>query len=136
MAYLVNKSLQGIDPSLIRTKEYSESYKIARNKGLHYLFIESESDKTSDPIIIYMNGGPGSSSIYLSLGALGPVTVLDSGFTLKEQSWCRNSSLLLIDNPAGVGFSYAKRKNDMSANDHSNTIDMLKLMIQFYSDFP
>jgi carboxypeptidase C (cathepsin A) len=42
----------------------------------------------------------------------------------------------LIDNSAGVGFSYAKRKNDLSVNDHSNAKDMLNFMIQFYSDFP
>jgi carboxypeptidase C (cathepsin A) len=42
----------------------------------------------------------------------------------------------LIDNSAGVGFSYAKRKTDMSVNDDSNAKDMLNFMIQFYSDFP
>ena len=52
MAHLVNKSLPGIDPSLMRTNWYSGSYKVARNRGLHYLFIESERDKTNDPIII------------------------------------------------------------------------------------
>jgi carboxypeptidase C (cathepsin A) len=75
MEHLVNKSLPGIDPSLMRTDWYSGSYKVARNRGLHYLFIESERDKTTDPILIFMNGGPGGSSIYLSLGALGPVTI-------------------------------------------------------------
>ena len=52
MGHLVNKSLPGIDPSLMRTNWYSGSYKVARNRGLHYLFIESERDKTKDPIII------------------------------------------------------------------------------------
>ncbi len=51
------------------------------------------------------------------------------GFARNNKSWCRNSSVLLIDNPAGVGFSYAKRENDKSANDHSNAKDMLNFMI-------
>ena len=52
MEHLVNKSLPGIDPSLMRTNWYSGFYKVARNRGLHYIFIESEKDKTTDPIII------------------------------------------------------------------------------------
>ncbi len=52
MEHLVNKSLPGIDPSLMRTNWYSGFYKVARNRGLHYIFIESERDKTTDPIFI------------------------------------------------------------------------------------
>lgn len=136
MEHLVNKSLPGIDPSWMKSNWYSGSYKVARNRGLHYLFIESERDKTTDPVILYMNGGPGGSSIILTFQGLGPVIIEKEGFTRNNKSWCRNSSVLLIDNPAGVGFSYAKRENDKSANDHSNAKDMLNFMIQFYSDFP
>ncbi len=82
-----------------------------------------------------MNGGPGGSSIFL-FNVLSPVVMQGNVFIRNELNWCRNSSLLLIDNSAGVGFSYAKRENDVKANDHSNAMDMLKLMIQFYSDFP
>jgi Serine carboxypeptidase len=52
LAHLVNKSLPGIDPSLMRSNWYSGFYKVARNRGLHYLFIESERNKATDPIII------------------------------------------------------------------------------------
>jgi cathepsin A (carboxypeptidase C) len=76
-----------------------------------------------------MNGGPGGASTIFSLQFLGPVGFDGKGFVRNDKSWCRNSSLLLIDNPAGVGFSFAKRYQDMSANDHSNAMDMLKLMI-------
>ena len=73
--HLVNKSLPGIDSSLMPTNWYSGSYKVARNRGLHYLFIESERDKTTDPIILFMSGGPSNPSIYLSFLAFGPVTI-------------------------------------------------------------
>ena len=66
MEHLVNKSLPGIDPIWMNSNWYSGSYKVARNRGLHYLFIESEKDKTTDPVILYMNGGPGGSSIILT----------------------------------------------------------------------
>ena len=73
--HLVNKSLPGIDPSLMRTNWYSGSYKVSRNRGLHYLFIESERDKATDPIVIFMSGGPSNPSIYLAMQYFGPVTI-------------------------------------------------------------
>ena len=73
--HLVNKSLPGIDPSLMRTNWYSGSYKVSRNRGLHYLFIESERDKATDPIVIFMSGGPSNPSIYLAMQFFGPVTI-------------------------------------------------------------
>jgi carboxypeptidase C (cathepsin A) len=42
----------------------------------------------------------------------------------------------LIDNPAGIGYSFGKRAEDTSANDDSNGEDALKFMLQFYKDFP
>jgi hypothetical protein len=56
----------------MRTDWYSGYYKVARNRGLHYLLIESERDKTTDPVILYMNN-IGVSSINLSLIFFGPV---------------------------------------------------------------
>ena len=73
--HLVNKSLPGIDPTLMQTNWYSGSYKVSRNRGLHYLFIESERDKATDPIVIFMSGGPSNPSILLSLQYFGPVTI-------------------------------------------------------------
>lgn len=131
--HLVNKSLPGIDPSLMLTNWYSGSYQVSRNRGLHYLFIESERNKSEDPIIIYMNGGPGGASIFLTFAGLGPVIIGqligETGFARNNNSWCRNSSLLFIDNPAGVGFSYGVRDVDTSANDQSNAKDMLNFML-------
>jgi len=57
-----------------------------------------------------MGGGPGGASTFFSLVGLGPVVFDGKGFVRNNNSWCRNSSLLLIDNSAGVGFSFAKRQ--------------------------
>ena len=71
-------------------------------------------DAPSRPVTFALNGGPGASSVYLNLGAIGPkrVTFGNAGdspsdpATLKDNpgSWLDFSDLVFID-PIGTGFS-------------------------------
>jgi len=77
-----------------------------------------ETNKSSRPITFCFNGGPGSSSVWLHLGALGPrrVKMNDDGtlppppFGLvdNEYSILDNSDLVFID-PVATGFSRAAK---------------------------
>jgi carboxypeptidase C (cathepsin A) len=70
------------------------------------------------PLMFSFNGGPGSSSVWLHLGALGPrrVRMLDEGglppppFELveNEHTWLDQTDLVFID-PVGTGYSRAAR---------------------------
>ena len=70
------------------------------------------------PLMFSFNGGPGSSSVWLHLGALGPrrVHMLDDGamppppFRLvdNEHTWLDFTDLVFID-PVGTGYSRAAR---------------------------
>ena len=70
------------------------------------------------PLMFSFNGGPGSSSVWLHLGALGPkrVRMLDDGampappFQLidNDQTWLDQTDLVFID-PVGTGYSRAAR---------------------------
>ena len=92
----------------------------------------------TDAIIICFNGGPGGASTFLPFTLIGPYTITSLSKNLSDftSTWARNASLLFIDNPAGVGFSYAKRDVDYNTNDDSNNNDLLNFMFQFYSYWP
>jgi carboxypeptidase C (cathepsin A) len=70
----------------------------------------------SRPITYTFNGGPGSASVWLHMGMIGPkrIVMSDKGdaltppysYTDNEYSWLDNSDLVFID-PIGTGFSRA-----------------------------
>ena len=75
---------------------------------------DKQEDKSRRPITFAFNGGPGSSSIWLHLGALGPQRVLltEEGKALpppyklvpNEYTWLDFTDLFFID-PVGTGYS-------------------------------
>jgi len=79
-------------------------------------------DKTSLPLTFVFNGGPGASSAYLHLGALGPKLVKfnedgsmpgpPARMVDNLQTWLRFTDLVFVD-PVGTGYSRcAKLKKD------------------------
>jgi len=70
------------------------------------------------PLMFSFNGGPGSASVWLHLGALGPrrVKMLDDGLMPpppyelvdNEQTWLTETDLVFID-PVGTGYSRAAK---------------------------
>ena len=80
-----------------------------------------ESDPAKRPLTFSFNGGPGSSSVWLHLGALGPkrVVMTDKGESLpppykwvdNEFSWLDRTDLVFID-PVSTGYSRAAKDVD------------------------
>jgi carboxypeptidase C (cathepsin A) len=82
-----------------------------------------QGDAARRPLIFAFNGGPGSSSVWLHLGAMGPMRVKlnDDGsmppppFALVEngETWLDEADLVFID-PVGTGFSRAVKPDQAS----------------------
>jgi len=73
-----------------------------------FWFFEARNQPESAPLVIWLNGGAGASSMMGLLEELGPCTVgQDSATTiLNPFSWNNNANLIFIDQPNQVGFSY------------------------------
>jgi len=80
-----------------------------------------ENDPAKRPLTFSFNGGPGSSSVWLHLGMLGPkrVVMTDKGESLpppykwvdNEYSWLDQTDLVFID-PVSTGYSRAAKDVD------------------------
>ncbi len=103
---------------------------------------EDIDDPSSRPLTFAFNGGPGSSSVWLHLGALGPnrVVMEDEGwmpsppFRCEENphTWLDRSDLVFVD-PIGTGFSRAsKEESDKTFWSFQGDIESVGEFIRLY----
>jgi carboxypeptidase C (cathepsin A) len=91
------------------------------------------SDPSTRPLTFSFNGGPGSSSVWLHLGVLGPRRVLmnDDGTTLpppyklvdNEYSWLDMTDMVFID-PVSTGYSRAEDEKSAGKEFHGYRQDI------------
>ncbi|KAK4661690.1 uncharacterized protein QC763_706790 [Podospora pseudopauciseta] len=133
-----NLRVKAVDPSKLgvdKVKQYSGYLDDeANDKHLFYWFFESRNDPKNDPVVLWLNGGPGCSSLTGLFLELGPSSI-DKKLKVvnNEFSWNNNASVIFLDQPVNVGYSY-------SGNSVSNTIaagkDVYALLSLFFHQFP
>ncbi|KAF7373347.1 Carboxypeptidase [Mycena sanguinolenta] len=103
--------LRVTEPELCDTsvKQYSGYLDIADDKHLFFWFFESRNDPSADPLVLWLNGGPGCSSSTGLLFELGPCSIANEGknTTFNKHSWTSSANMIFLDQPVNVGFSYA-----------------------------
>ena len=61
------------------------------------------------PVVLWLNGGPGSSSVLGMLQENGPMLIAkDGGLHHNPWAWSTLANFLILESPAGVGFSYCQ----------------------------
>lgn len=83
-------------------------YLNAGSKHFYFAYFESRSKPETDPLVLWLNGGPGCSSMTGLFFELGPCFVNEDGESARENkdSWINAASVFFLDQPLGVGFSY------------------------------
>ncbi|KAK5968124.1 Carboxypeptidase [Trichostrongylus colubriformis] len=102
---------------------------------MHYMLTESRSDPSSDPLIVWFNGGPGCSSYVGLFEELGPFYVNYDGESLYENvyAWNTKANVLYLESPIGVGFSYDTSQDSYStANDDQTAAQNYAALKDFF----
>ncbi|KAI9699981.1 MAG: hypothetical protein M1836_002515 [Candelina mexicana] len=81
-----------------------------------FWFIEARQRAEIAPLTIWLNGGPGSSSMVGLFQETGPCEVVEVargrfGTQARQWGWDRSSNILFVDQPNQVGFSYDSLTN-------------------------
>mmetsp|Transcript_30415 Transcript_30415/g.27664 ORF Transcript_30415/g.27664 Transcript_30415/m.27664 type:complete len:215 (+) Transcript_30415:40-684(+) len=115
--------------------------------ALFYWYIPNQQQDEDAPVVIWLNGGPGWSSLWgLLTEKIGPFYVEKNseeigGHILRNldeelgQSWSYHYNVLAIDNPVGTGFSYTKNGQFPTTIDQVSE-SMWKLIQHFMTIHP
>ncbi|URE18447.1 Serine carboxypeptidase [Musa troglodytarum] len=127
-------------------QQYSGYVTVSESHGraLFYWFFEATQDVEKKPLLLWLNGGPGCSSIgYGAVEELGPF-LMQKGVPelgLNEYSWNKGkqANLLFLESPFGVGFSYTNTSSDYDrAGDELTVtaIDAHAFLLNWFKRFP
>ena len=117
----------------------------------HYVLTESEHSPSTDPLLLWQQGGPGSSGFGFGWFAeLGPYS-LDAESLLRNRTatprpfrrdkrWSAEANLLLFEHPPGTGFSYCVSEAGMPItcrwNDQTAGVAFRATLAAFFRAWP
>lgn len=118
-------------------KQYSGFLYAGGDRRLHYWYMESQRNPNTDPLLLWLNGGPGASSLIGAMAENGPFRVGKKGKQLfiNPYSWNTVANVLYLEAPAGVGFSYDP-SGVYETNDDKTADDNYLAIQAFFRKFP
>jgi cathepsin A (carboxypeptidase C) len=115
MAAPTEELIINLPNATLTTDSYSGYLPVTETKSLHYVYVESQGNVTSDPLLLWFNGGPGCSSLLGFFQENGPWVIDDFETSINENPypWNLRANVLYLESPAGVGFSIANNDTDL-----------------------
>uniref|UniRef100_A0A2A4JP90 Carboxypeptidase n=1 Tax=Heliothis virescens TaxID=7102 RepID=A0A2A4JP90_HELVI len=135
------KALSAVDPSLFAGVNSHAAYiTVNRTANWHLFFWHFPAEGLpleETPLVIWLQGGPGGSSMFGMFEEIGPLQVVNNGETVERMpiTWGSNYSLLFIDNPVGAGFSFTEGDEYVTNEDQVGEC-LLDFIQQFLQVFP
>ncbi|UNI19924.1 Carboxypeptidase C [Purpureocillium takamizusanense] len=130
-----------VDPQSLKVdkvKQYSGYLdNKAVDKHLFFWFFESRNDPAKDPVILWLNGGPGCSSMIGLFAEVGPASIPNKDLepVRNPNSWNNNASVIFLDQPVNVGYSHSSQTVDTSAAAAKDVYALLNLFFHKYSQY-
>ncbi|XP_039119347.1 serine carboxypeptidase-like 34 [Dioscorea cayenensis subsp. rotundata] len=112
----------------------------SHGRALFYWFFEATHKVEEKPLLLWLNGGPGCSSVgFGEAEELGPFLMQKGVPELKfnKHSWNKEANLLFLEAPVGVGFSYTNTSSDLlHLGDSFTASDSYAFLVNWFKRFP
>lgn len=102
--------------------------------SVHYTFVKSLNNPATDPVVLWLNGGPGCSSLFGLFQEWGPFILSGTTTTKNPYTWLKNASMLVFEAPLGVGFSYNTTTINYTEND--TALNNYYALVNWFNKFP
>jgi len=109
------------------------------NSNIFFWYFPAQSGDPNAPTLLWLNGGPGFSSLFGMFNEIGPFYVSNDNFPELlpiPYTWNKEYSLVFIDNPVGTGFSYTESDFGFSTNEKEVAENLYSAVSQFFQLFP
>ncbi|KAF7557505.1 hypothetical protein G7046_g6023 [Stylonectria norvegica] len=104
LEYVTNSGICETTPGV---NQYSGYISVGQNMSMWFWFFEARHNPETAPVSIWLNGGPGCSSMIGLFQENGPCHFVNNETepSLNPHSWNEYANMLYIDQPIGTGFS-------------------------------
>lgn len=109
----------------------------SKQKHMHYWLVECETNPSKAPTMLWLNGGPGCSSLDGLVYEHGPFRINKENQLVRfNYSWSKLANVVYLEAPVGVGFSYSDKHSDYNTNDDLTATDNVATMNAFFNAWP
>uniref|UniRef100_S4PEN0 Carboxypeptidase n=1 Tax=Pararge aegeria TaxID=116150 RepID=S4PEN0_9NEOP len=109
---------------------------IKHNSNLYLWYFPAFNKDKAAPVILWLQGGPGGSSLFGLFTENGPLIAKKDGFVLRKHHWALKNHLIFIDNPVGTGFSFTKEEKGYCTDEQCVANGLYMCLEQFFIMFP
>lgn len=136
------RNLARVDfPGFPKIKSYAGFFTVDKkyNSNQFFWYFPAENEQTEvlkSAVYIWLQGGPGVTSLFGLLKENGAFHVKNNTFQLRDIRWSKTDHVIYIDNPVGAGFSFTNDSRGYSTNQTQIGEQLYIAVLQFFQLFP
>ncbi|XP_023913740.2 serine carboxypeptidase-like 13 [Quercus suber] len=110
---------------------------------LFYYFVESQRSPAQDPVVLWLTGGPGCSTLLAFFYESGPLGFTYSDYNgslpslhLNPYTWTKGLNIIYVDAPVGTGFSYSNTSEGYPSGDVKSAVLTYEFLRKWMVEHP
>lgn len=110
---------------------------------LFYYFVESQRSPAQDPVLLWLTGGPGCSTLLAFFYESGPLSFTYTEYNgslpsihLNPYTWTKALNVIYVDAPVGTGFSYSNTSEGYYSGDVKSAVLTYEFLRKWMVEHP
>ncbi len=125
----------------VTPEQYAGQVKVNDCGDYLFFWLITSRGSLDDPLIVWLNGGPGASSAIGLFQENGPFSIEkemtgELSLVSRPTSWNTNANYLIIDQPAGTGFSFSVDRSCDPMNEITSTEQLYNGLQTIFQSIP